>query len=116
MAGPDAHGRIYADLGLWTLSANRPGNFNIRPVPRSGGTLIVRGPYRWIRHPMYVSLMLAGLRAVRVSPHAVAALTWLALALVLTLKAIVEERMLILTYPEYRDYYARTWRFVPGVS
>ena len=94
-------------LGLWTLSANRPGNFNIRPVPRSGGTLIVHGPYRRIRHPMYVSLMLAGLGAARVSPQAVTALTWPALALVLTLKAVVEERMLILTYPEYRDYCAK---------
>ena len=42
-------------LGLWALSSNRLGNFNIRPVPRAGGTLVQQGPYRWIRHPMYAS-------------------------------------------------------------
>ncbi len=48
-------------LGLWALSCNRPGNFNIRPTPRAGGQLVQRGPYRWIRHPMYSAVMACGL-------------------------------------------------------
>ena len=48
-------------LGLWALSCNRPGNFNIRPTPRAGGQLVQQGPYRWIRHPMYTAVMACGL-------------------------------------------------------
>lgn len=40
-------------LAIWTLVHNQPGNFNIRPTPKTWGTLVTTGPYRWIRHPMY---------------------------------------------------------------
>jgi protein-S-isoprenylcysteine O-methyltransferase Ste14 len=48
-------------LGLWALSSNRPGNFNIRPTPREGGQLVQQGPYRWIRHPLYTAVVACGL-------------------------------------------------------
>ena len=102
-------------LGLWAVSANRPGNFYIRPVPKPGGELIEHGPYRVIRHPMYLSLILAGLGAALVPLRTVTWISWTALVLVLTAKAILEERALQQQFPEYRDYCARTWRFFPGL-
>ncbi len=45
-------------LGLWALTANRPGNFNIRPEPRAGGHLVTDGPYRFVRHPMYLAVLI----------------------------------------------------------
>jgi protein-S-isoprenylcysteine O-methyltransferase Ste14 len=100
-------------LGLWALTANRPGNFNIRPQPRAGGRLVRHGPYRWIRHPMYTSLMLAGLAAARLAGDG---LTWLALGglvAVLFAKSGVEERALAARFPDYQDYRRRTRRFIP---
>src|SRR5659263_263910 len=47
-------------LAAWTLVYNRPGNFNIRPTPKVHGVLVTTGPYRWIRHPMYTSVLLGG--------------------------------------------------------
>ena len=102
-------------MGLWAVSANRPGNFYIRPVPKPGGELIEHGPYRVIRHPMYLSLMLVGLGTAFMSMQAVALISWAALVLVLTAKAILEERALQQQFAEYRDYCARTWRFFPGL-
>jgi protein-S-isoprenylcysteine O-methyltransferase Ste14 len=102
-------------LGLWALSANRLGNFNIRPLPRAGGRLIQHGPYRWIRHPMYSALLLAGVAAARLAADIE---TWLvlgALAVVLVIKAIVEERGMVERHPAYREYQQRTRRFVPGL-
>ena len=100
-------------LGLWALSANRPGNFNIRPLPRAGGQLVRSGPYRWIRHPMYSALLLGGAACARaaVTPLGWAAL--LALALVLAAKAAVEERALLQRHPDYRAYRQHTHRFLP---
>ena len=104
-----------AALGLWALSANRPGNFNIRPVPREGGHLVQHGPYRWIRHPMYSALLLAGVAAARLSGDGVSWLILLALAAVLAVKAAVEERAMVAHYADYPDYQQRTRRFVPGL-
>lgn len=102
-------------LGLWALSANRPGNFNIRPVPRSGGELVQHGPYRWIRHPMYSALLLAGLAAARVAGDVESWLVLAVLVVVLVIKANVEERGMIERHAGYRDYRKRTHRFVPGL-
>ena len=97
----------------WVLAYNRPGNFNIRPDPRAGGVLITGGPYRWVRHPMYVSLLL-GAGAVAVAAHApTQAVLWLVLLGVLEGKASMEERLLTLRWPEYDAYRARTGRFMP---
>ena len=100
-------------LALWALAANRPGNFNIRPTPRPGGTLITSGPYRWIRHPMYTSVLLAAAAAARKSFEPADALIWLALLGVLLVKAAIEERALVRRFPGYQDYQVRTTRFVP---
>jgi protein-S-isoprenylcysteine O-methyltransferase Ste14 len=102
-------------LGLWALSANRPGNFNIRPLPREGGHLVQHGPYRWIRHPMYSALLLAGVAAARLSGDGSTWLVLAALAVVLRIKSAVEERGMVARYPAYRDYQRRTRRFVPGL-
>lgn len=32
-------------LAAWTLRHNRPGNFNIRPIPKVSGNLVTSGPY-----------------------------------------------------------------------
>ena len=40
-----AFGLAALALGLWVFVFNRPGNFNIRPEPRSGAQLITSGPY-----------------------------------------------------------------------
>jgi protein-S-isoprenylcysteine O-methyltransferase Ste14 len=102
-------------LALWALAANRPGNFNIRPTPRPGGTLVTSGPYRWIRHPMYTSVLIAA-AAAAVKSHEIAdAGLWLALLAVLWVKAGIEERALMVRFPDYQAYKARTRKFLPGL-
>jgi protein-S-isoprenylcysteine O-methyltransferase Ste14 len=100
-------------LGLWALGANRPGNFNVRPEPRPGGHLVTTGPYRFIRHPMYLAVLLfaAGLLLGDLVPWRFAA--FIALAAVLHLKAAIEERLLRGAHPGYADYARRTPRLIP---
>lgn len=101
-------------LGLWALAVNRPGNFNIWPLPREGGRLILGGPYRWVRHPMYSALLLCGLGAVMMASRLGLALAALGLLYaVLRVKAGVEERAMAESHPGYADYARQVGRFAP---
>lgn len=102
-------------LVLWTLSANHPGNFNIRPEPKAHGHLVTTGPYRWVRHPMYSAVLLLAAGASAWLMNLIGALLWLALLGVLISKAHLEERWLVQRYPQYAEYQRGTWRLVPGV-
>ncbi len=100
-------------LGLWALSANRPGNFNIRPEPKADRQLVQTGPYRWIRHPMYTAVLLFSMGCTRFVATPLAGGLSLALLVVLWLKAVLEERMMCQRHPAYRAYMTRTRRFLP---
>jgi protein-S-isoprenylcysteine O-methyltransferase Ste14 len=77
-----------------------------KPLPR--GKLIETGPYRVLRHPIYVggTLFFAGLSlafsAWGLALTALLALFWVA-------KARLEERHLLARFPEYAEYRRRTW-------
>ena len=100
-------------LATWTLSHNRLGNFNIRPTPKVGALLVTSGPYRWIRHPMYTSLLLGSGALAWTSEPLAGWLTWAALAVVLLLKATLEEQWLREQYADYGAYSSVSKRFVP---
>jgi protein-S-isoprenylcysteine O-methyltransferase Ste14 len=104
-----------AALGVWTLVHNRPGNFNIRPEPKASGRLVTTGPYRFMRNPMYSALLLFAAAEVVAYDDPWKILCWLALALVLLAKSVLEERGLRARFPGYTAYAKRVRRFIPGV-
>lgn len=77
--------------------------------------LVTSGPYRVIRHPLYLgeAIALVGVTLQYLSPWAVGLL---ALQCVFQLERMrYEELVLSSVFPEYRDYAARTARLLPGV-
>lgn len=116
-AGWGAWGLLLCGLAVGgaAVAANRPGNFNIHPAPRSGGVLITRGIYQFIRHPMYSSVMLCGAAAAWAAGSGWAALVAGALCVVLWRKAVLEEAWMQRSHSGHAAYAARTRRFVPGL-
>jgi protein-S-isoprenylcysteine O-methyltransferase Ste14 len=102
-------------LAIWTLMHNRPGNFNIRPTPKTLGALVTTGPYRWIRHPMYTSVLLGAAAPALMSEPPAGWLVWSALAMVLLVKSILEERWMREQHLDYDAYRVETNRFIPWV-
>jgi protein-S-isoprenylcysteine O-methyltransferase Ste14 len=102
-------------LAVWTLRHNRIGNFNIRPMPIVWGVLVTTGPYRWIRHPMYTSVLMGAGALVWMSSPLPGWISWVALAVVLFVKSSLEERWMKDEHPGYASYVRESKRFVPWI-
>ena len=76
------------------------------------------GPYSLVRHPFYVSFILALAAAFVAAPHAVTASTLVAGVVALTFTARREERRLLTSElgTEYGDYLSVTGRFLPKLQ
>jgi len=89
-------------------------SFHAAANPTSGD-LVTRGPYRWLRHPIYAAILYF-IWSTAIDHHSVQSV---AAALVVTAGAGVrmyaEESLLMTTYPEYAAYRARTARVIPFV-
>ena len=88
------------------------------PLPNGAGKLVVRGPYAFVRHPIYTGVMALSIGiAFRSGSIGVVAATT-ALMLLFMVKSRWEETHLAATFSGYASYMERTGRFVPciGVS
>lgn len=102
-------------LGLWAIWTMRVGSFNITPDAKPGARLVANGPYRYIRHPMYLALLLTTLPLVVDHFSLPRLAVWLVLLADLLLKLSYEERQLSGQDANYTRYTERTKRIIPFV-
>ena len=78
--------------------------------------LVAGGPFRWVRNPIYSSMVLVALGLALAAPNVLSVLALVALLVALELQVrLVEEPHLTRAHgTSYRDYASRTGRFVPG--
>jgi protein-S-isoprenylcysteine O-methyltransferase Ste14 len=109
-------GNLAAALGLGfaALSAGWLGRgLTPMPVPTERTELRTTGPYRYVRHPIYAGLLLSAASRAASSGNRATVAAFAALAALLSAKARFEEEQMMTRFPGYRDYAARTPRFVP---
>jgi protein-S-isoprenylcysteine O-methyltransferase Ste14 len=103
-------------LAAWSIASfKRAGTTTDPGDPARASALVTAGPFRWVRNPMYLGLVII-LAAIALGSSSPAAwLVWLALPAYLTHFQIVpEERLLTGRFgPEYLDYRRRTGRWLP---
>jgi protein-S-isoprenylcysteine O-methyltransferase Ste14 len=97
--------------GVHALGQNRTSY----PTPLENSTLVQHGVYRFVRHPLYASLIFASVGWALLWGSCLGLAAAGALTLLLYSKAICEERWLRERHPEYRDYERRVKRFLPGL-
>ncbi len=89
----------------------------LTPIPQPNGAgLSARGVYRWVRHPMYSSILVL---CVGVAAARGAVVVWglvAALAVFFEVKTRFEETYLIEEYDGYASYAASTGKFLPGIG
>jgi len=87
-------------------------SFTILPEARR---LVTRGPYRYLRHPLYLVSIIASIGAMMQFEQPWAFFLVAAADALQIARLRYEERVLGDAFPEYAEYAARTWRILPGV-
>lgn len=101
-------------LASWAWVVFPRAHFSTQPEPRAP-RIVERGPYRWIRHPMYAAsetLVWSGVLS-HLSPLTFA--IGAACTAAVVVRITDEEKLLRERIPGYAEYAARTKRFVPFV-
>ena len=102
-------------LAGWASLYSRAGkSFTPMPSPRDNAILQTTGPYSWVRHPVYSSLLLWAFGVALAGGTASHLLLAAAHLLFFNAKAAYEERALAKKFSGYADYAAKTPRLFPG--
>ena len=101
-------------LMVWARIVFGRRSFHLAANPTSGG-LVTRGPYQFIRHPIYSGMCLATLAGVAGNWSWSSALCGGLVLVCAAIRIFCEETLVSQRYPDYAQYSASTWRMIPYV-
>jgi protein-S-isoprenylcysteine O-methyltransferase Ste14 len=118
-ASPDLAREILADLLVvsgtaWAVWSVRYLGRNISVIAQARG-VADQGPYRWVRHPLYLGEIVSALGLALAANSYAAIGLWFALCGLQAYRALREEQVLLQALPAYRGYRSRTAALLPGV-
>ncbi len=104
-----------AIIGVTAIINMKISNLNIMPELKDNHKLATNGIYKYIRHPMYTSVILLCLGFLLTEITTVNIITMLILTINLFLKSRLEEKLLEQRFNNYKDYKNNTYRFLPFI-
>ena len=100
-------------IAIWAIYTMRQSRLNVFPDLLDGSSLVTTGLYKYIRHPMYLSLIILSLTLLMDSYSLPRLIATLLLLIDLLLKIEWEERILIRELPGYSRYREKTRKLIP---
>jgi len=98
---------------FWMLRTLGP-NLTDTVTVRANATLVTGGPYRWVRHPMYLGVALLILSISLLTANAFISIAGALCVVMQVLRTTTEEAKLVERFgDDYRQYASRTGRFLP---
>lgn len=106
-------GLLCSVLMFWTLTSLGK-NLTDTVVTRVNATLVTNGPYRWVRHPFYVTTALVMVSVTLLTANWLIGIGSFIVLAMLAIRTPKEEQNLIKRFgQQYLDYMSRTNRFFP---
>jgi protein-S-isoprenylcysteine O-methyltransferase Ste14 len=102
-------------LGLWAIWTLRTTTWRITPEVANGAILIENGPYTYLRHPMYLAVLLVALGLLLNDVTLLRTIALLVIFGALLLKIHYEETHLHRSFSRYKDYMQKTKKLIPFV-
>src|SRR5215831_11941907 len=118
-APPGAVGQGVSDVLLlagtaWAVWSLRWLGSNLSVIAQARG-VTDRGPYRWVRHPLYAGEIVSALGLAAAAHSLAAAAVWAGFCGLQVYRALREEQLLLTALPGYRAYRGRTAALLPGI-
>ena len=105
---------IAITIGIWARRSFQTGQFNINAEPREG-KLLITGPYRYIRHPMYAAALLLIWSSIIGHLHPLSIVVGLIITFVIAVRIKNEDIVLRGHFIKYAEYARTTKRIIPFV-
>ena len=102
-------------IGLLAITSHKRGNFNIRPDIKESCELVTTGIYAYVRHPMYLSVILSMFGIALIYFTYYEFVLFVLLVLTLLVKLFYEESLWKCHSTEYEAYMKRTKRLIPFI-
>jgi len=103
-------------IALWAIYAmKKRSRIHILPVLLPGSNLVTSGPYRWVRHPMYTSLLVIFIPFVIADFDPARLIALVLMTAVLIAKLTREEKQLREAFADYDLYARKTFRIIPWI-
>ena len=99
-------------LSVWARRSFPSGQFSIQAEPKDGQVLS-RGPYQFIRHPMYAAALLLIWSGILGHVSPINLIIGVIITGVVAIRIVVEEQYLRTCYPDYTEYSRITKRIIP---
>lgn len=106
---------VAVGLAVWARHSFPRGAFRATAIP-GGDSVIRKGPYRFVRHPMYSAALLLIWSGIGAHISVWAAGVGVAATAVVLIRIAVEERLLRERYADYGDYVLTTKALIPFVA
>lgn len=102
-------------LAIHAIYIVKLSNVNITPTVKKDSELVTSGPYRIIRHPMYIAQIIAVIPLIIDYFSWYRLLAFTVLLITLLIKIQYEEKQLVAHFPSYSDYKKKTYKLIPYI-
>ncbi len=100
-------------LALWAIFVMKLNNLSVFPDLKEGAIFISNGPYKLIRHPMYLSILVTFTPLVIDHFSFIRLIVLLVIVIDLLFKLQFEEKILIKYFTNYTAYKQNTYKLIP---
>ena len=106
-------GSLFGKVAFHSLGWANSDDFWFARFKKEQRHLVTSGPYKYVRHPVFVSIVLSYLGVVLVFLHPISIALWILVSISGVITSFNEEKFMQSKFPEYKEYMRRTGRFFP---